>query len=85
MVMVTAFGLSAVGFGNTALAATVSKMHDIGPAKTTFVAGNGLHAATKTKKKHVVKKVKTALKHVKKVAVHSPKAAAHPAVTSVIQ
>jgi HD superfamily phosphodiesterase len=67
MVMVTAFGLSALGFSNSALAATVGKMHDIGPGKTTFIEGNASTVSYKTRKKHATKKARTAEKHIRKV------------------
>lgn len=63
MVMVTAFGLGALGFSNSALAATVSKMHDIGSSKTTFIEGNTKSATYKTRKKHATKKHKALKKH----------------------
>ncbi|HXK38158.1 MAG TPA: hypothetical protein VJ579_03770 [Candidatus Paceibacterota bacterium] len=65
MVMVTAFGLSALGFSNSALAATVGKMHDIGPGKTTFIEGSTDSVSYKTRK-HTTKKARIAKKHMGK-------------------
>lgn len=73
MVMVTAFGLSALSFSNTALAASVGKMHDIGPSKTTFVEGSTGSESQKTRKKHSVKKAKSVKKHLNKVDVGAQK------------
>ena len=63
MVMVTAFGLGALGFSNSALAATVGKMHDIGSGKTTFIAGNANEVSYETRKKHATKKTRALKKH----------------------
>lgn len=71
MVMVTAFGLGALGFSNSALAATVSRMHDIGPSKTTFIEGNTKQVTYKTRKKHATKKNRTPKKHTAKIVAHS--------------
>ncbi len=65
MVMVTAFGLSALGFSNSALAATVGKMHDIGQGKTSFTEGSAETAFSKARK-HTTKKARIAKKHTSK-------------------
>lgn len=84
MVMVTAFGLGALGFSNTALAASIGKMHEVGTAKTTFVAGRSIAAPTKTRKKHTVKKVKAVKKHLNKTS-SSTQATSGNGVTSITQ
>jgi hypothetical protein len=63
MVMVTAFGLGALGFSNSALAATVGKMHEIGSGKTTFIEGNVNEVSYETRKRHVTKKTRALKKH----------------------
>lgn len=74
MVMVTAFGLGALGFSNSALAATVGKMHDIGSSKTTFIENGKDVVSYKTRKKHTTKKTKLVKKHTDNTALPSGQA-----------
>ncbi len=66
MVMVTAFGLGALGFSNSALAASVSKMHDIGSNKTTFIEGSSDSSLVEHRKKHPTKKARASKRNLKK-------------------